>query len=72
MESDKGSTQEAMGQLTDDDLAVIDGQRDQLLGKLQEWYGIAKEEADEQVKTGESMKVMNPRLSDPRRSGRAS
>jgi uncharacterized protein YjbJ (UPF0337 family) len=61
-----------MGQLTDDDLAVIDGQRDQLLGKLQEWYGIAKEEADEQVKTGESMKVMNPRLSDPRRSGRAS
>ena len=72
MESDKGSSQEAMGQLTDDDLAVIDGQRDQLLGKLQEWYGIAKEEADEQVKTGESMKVMNPRLSDPRRSGRAS
>jgi len=72
VESDKGSSQEAMGQLTDDDLAVIDGQRDQLLGKLQEWYGIAKEEADEQVKTGESMKVMNPRLSDPRRSGRAS
>ena len=60
MESDKGSSQEAMGQLTDDDLAVIDGQRDQLVGKIQERYGIAKEEAEEQVKTWEAMKVNEP------------
>jgi hypothetical protein len=43
--------------LTDDDLTVIAGQRDQLVGKIQERYGIAKEEADKQVKSWESMKV---------------
>ena len=53
----KGAVKKQWGKLTDDDLAVIAGQRDQLVGKIQERYGIAKEEADEQVKTWESMKV---------------
>lgn len=49
--------------LTDDDLAklaIIDGRRDQLLGKIQERYGIAKEEADKQVRTWESTRVDEP------------
>ena len=37
------------GKLTDDDLVAIDGKREQLLGKLQEKYGIAKEEAEKQM-----------------------
>jgi uncharacterized protein YjbJ (UPF0337 family) len=41
----KGSVKEHWGKLTDDDLAVIAGNRDKLIGKLQERYGIAKEEA---------------------------
>lgn len=41
----KGSVKQQWGKLTDDDLDVIDGQRDVLIGKLQERYGIAKEEA---------------------------
>jgi uncharacterized protein YjbJ (UPF0337 family) len=53
----KGAVKKQWGELTDDDLAVIAGQRDQLLGKIQERYGIAKDEADKQVKTWESMKV---------------
>jgi uncharacterized protein YjbJ (UPF0337 family) len=56
----KGTVKKQWGKLTDDDLAVIDGQRDQLLGKIQERYGIAKEEADKQVKTWESMRVNEP------------
>jgi uncharacterized protein YjbJ (UPF0337 family) len=56
----KGAVKKQWGKLTDDDLAAIDGQRDQLLGKIQERYGIAKEEADEQVKTWESMKANEP------------
>jgi uncharacterized protein YjbJ (UPF0337 family) len=36
-------------QLTDDDLNVISGQRDQLIGRIQERYGIAKDEARRQV-----------------------
>jgi len=41
----KGSAKEKWGKLTDDDLTQIGGKRDQFVGKLQERYGIAKEEA---------------------------
>ncbi len=42
----KGSVKKQWGKLTDDDLDVIAGTRDQFVGKLQERYGIAKEEAE--------------------------
>jgi uncharacterized protein YjbJ (UPF0337 family) len=45
----KGAVKERWGKLTDDDLDVIAGQRDQLIGKIQEKYGIAREEAQKQV-----------------------
>lgn len=45
----KGSVKERWGKLTDDDLDVIDGQQDQLIGKIQEKYGIAREAAQKQV-----------------------
>ena len=45
----KGSVKERWGKLTDDDVDVINGQNDQLVGKIQEKYGIAKEEAQRQV-----------------------
>jgi len=45
----KGSVKERWGKLTDDDLEVIAGRRDQLAGRVQERYGIAKEEARKQV-----------------------
>jgi len=44
-----GSVKEKWGKLTDDDLKVISGKKDQLVGKIQERYGIAKEEAQQQV-----------------------
>ena len=40
--------QEKWGKLTDDDLTAINGKRDQLVGKIQQRYGIAKE-AEKQV-----------------------
>ena len=40
---------EQWGKLTDDDLAVINGRRDQLAGKIEERYGVAKEEAEKQL-----------------------
>ena len=40
---------EKWGKLTDDDLDVIAGHRDQFVGKLQERYGIAKDEAQKQA-----------------------
>ena len=45
----KGALKSRWGKLTDDDLGVIEGQRDQLVGKVQERYGIAKDEAQKQV-----------------------
>lgn len=45
----KGKLQETWGDLTDDELDVIAGKRDQLVGKIQAKYGIAKEEAERQV-----------------------
>jgi len=45
----KGSAKTRWGKLTDDDLDVIAGQKDQLVGRIQERYGIRKEEAQNQV-----------------------
>jgi uncharacterized protein YjbJ (UPF0337 family) len=44
-----GTVKEKWGKLTDDDLTVIKGNRDQLVGRIQERYGIAKDEAERQV-----------------------
>ena len=45
----KGSVKEKWGGLTDDELDVIAGKRDRFLGKLQEKYGLSKEEAERQL-----------------------
>lgn len=44
-----GKVKEQWGKLTDDDLTAIDGRQDQLVGRIQERYGVAKEEAERQV-----------------------
>jgi uncharacterized protein YjbJ (UPF0337 family) len=46
----QGKMQEQWGKLTNDDLDVAAGRRDQIVGKLQERYGVALEEAERQVK----------------------
>jgi uncharacterized protein YjbJ (UPF0337 family) len=45
----KGTVKEKWGRLTDGDLDVIKGKRDQLIGRIQERYGIAKEAAEKQA-----------------------
>ena len=44
-----GSARERWGKLTNDDIQTLTGQKDQLVGKIQERYGIAKEAAQKQV-----------------------
>jgi uncharacterized protein YjbJ (UPF0337 family) len=44
-----GSVREKWGKLTNDDMTVIGGKREQLVGRIQERYGIAKDEAEKQV-----------------------
>lgn len=50
----KGQARQNWGKLTDDDLDVVNGRREELVGKVQERYGIAREEADKQVSDFES------------------
>ena len=45
----KGKVKEKWGKMTDDDLAKINGQRDQLIGKLQEHYGYNKVRAEKEM-----------------------
>jgi len=45
----KGSVRQQWGKLTDDQLDVIGGKRDSLAGKIQEAYGISKDEVEKQL-----------------------
>ncbi|ALU88219.1 MULTISPECIES: CsbD family protein [Herbaspirillum] len=49
----KGKAKEQWGKLTDDDLDVIAGKRDQLAGRVQEAYGVSKDEAEKQIRDWE-------------------
>ncbi len=46
----KGKIKEIWGRLTDDDIALYNGKKDQFFGKLQEKYGMAKEEAEKRIR----------------------
>jgi len=45
----KGKVKEKWGKLTDDDLTIIAGKRDQLAGLLQQKYGYAKDQAEKEL-----------------------
>jgi uncharacterized protein YjbJ (UPF0337 family) len=45
----KGSVKQQWGKLTDDDLTFINGRSEELVGKVQERYGIARDEAQKRV-----------------------
>jgi uncharacterized protein YjbJ (UPF0337 family) len=49
----KGKVKEQWGDLTNDDLDRIEGQRDQLVGTIQQRYGKAREEVEREVERWE-------------------
>jgi uncharacterized protein YjbJ (UPF0337 family) len=50
----KGKVKETWGDLTDDELDQIAGKRDVLLGKIQERYGMKKDEAERRLRDFEN------------------
>jgi uncharacterized protein YjbJ (UPF0337 family) len=46
----KGSAKKRWGELTDDELDIVEGDAEKLAGKIQERYGKSKEEAEEEVR----------------------
>lgn len=45
----KGVAKQKWGKLTDDDLTFIGGSKDKFVGRLQERYGLSKEQAQNQL-----------------------
>ena len=45
----KGKVKSKWGRLTDDDLTQVQGQKDRLVGVIQQKYGLAREKAEEQL-----------------------
>jgi uncharacterized protein YjbJ (UPF0337 family) len=45
----KGRIRQQWGRLTDDDVAQIKGERDVLIGKIQEYYGRTRIEAESEL-----------------------
>lgn len=45
----KGSIRKKWGELTDDDVEQIAGERDKMVGKLQERYGMTKDAAEREI-----------------------
>jgi len=46
----KGKIKQTWGRLSDDDIALYNGHQDEFFGKVEEVYGIAKEEAQERLR----------------------
>jgi uncharacterized protein YjbJ (UPF0337 family) len=55
-----GSAKKQWGRLTDDELTQISGEKDRLVGKLQERYGYAREEAQRHVDEWERSQAEEP------------
>lgn len=45
----KGKVRQQWGNLTEDDIEIVAGKRDQLVGMLQEKYGYSQEKAEREV-----------------------
>ena len=54
----RGDVREQWGRLTDDDLLVIDGKRENLIEIIQERYGLGRQEAERQVDEWESTQYL--------------
>jgi uncharacterized protein YjbJ (UPF0337 family) len=61
-----GKIKKQWGQLTDDDMKVVEGNADMLAGRLQERYGIARDEAERQVREFEEDLSMSRQKAPPR------
>ena len=46
----QGPVKQAWGKLTDDDLKTIEGNQQEIYGKLQKYYGYTKDKAEAEIK----------------------
>lgn len=46
----KGGIKQQWGKLTDDDIDYMEGSYERMVGRIQERYGVAREDAEKQVR----------------------
>ncbi len=70
----KGKIKQQWGRLTNDALDIVSGKRDQLVGQIQERYGIARDEAERQVCDWEARyaELFDTAIRRPRKKGNIS
>jgi uncharacterized protein YjbJ (UPF0337 family) len=66
----KGKAREKWGKLTDNDFEAIAGKKDQLVGRIQERYGISKDEAQKQADEWVKAQAMDERETQVHTSGK--
>ena len=66
----RGTVRQQWGKLTENDVEYIAGNRDRLAGKLQERYGLAKEEAEKIVDKWLSIQTEMEAEQEQRRSAK--
>jgi uncharacterized protein YjbJ (UPF0337 family) len=66
----KGKAREKWGKLTDNDFEAIAGKKDQLIGRIQERYGISKDEAQTQADEWVKAQAIDDRESQVHTSGK--
>lgn len=64
----QGAVRQKWAKLTDDDLEFIAGSRDRFTGRLQERYGLAREDAERQLDEWQASVTEPPRTAEPRRN----
>jgi len=47
----KGQVRQQWGKLTDDDMELVKGKRIELAGRIQERYGVAREQAEREIES---------------------
>lgn len=66
----KGQVKQRWGKLTDDDVTALGGKKDELVGKIQERYGITREQAEREA--DEWARASAAEIKEETRSGAAS
>ncbi len=66
----KGKAREKWGKLTDNDFEAIAGKKDQLIGRIQERYGISQDEAQKQADEWVKAQAIDDRETQVHTSGK--
>lgn len=66
----KGKVKQRWAKFTDDDLTALSGKKDELVGKIQQRYGITREQAEKEADEWASASASDVNRADATHAGR--